>query len=145
MMEEEALWGFGMFPSVSKHKMMLPNLMGIGGGSTLMEHSLSSSVTRGGRGYLPCPWRLRACWNCEAVWCIRSILSPLFLSLSSSGTDTLIIVLSETKIGNRSHNNRCVGFHGHDLLSDIGLRNLAGSRSAGIMVLKRDEVRGDVL
>lgn len=43
-----------------------------------------------------------------------------FLSLGSPGTDTLIIVLSETKLGNRSHNSRCVSFHGCDLLPDIG-------------------------
>lgn len=43
-----------------------------------------------------------------------------FLSLGSPGTDTLISVLSETKLGNRSHNNRCVSFHGCDLLPDIG-------------------------
>lgn len=46
--------------------------------------------------------------------------SPLFLSLASPGTDTLIIVLSETKISRGSHNNRCVSSHGCDLLPDKG-------------------------
>lgn len=49
-----------------------------------------------------------------------SVVSPLFLSLASPGTDTLIIVLSETKLGSKSHNNRCVSFHGRDLLPDTG-------------------------
>lgn len=49
-----------------------------------------------------------------------SVVSPLFLSLFSQGTDTLIIVFSETKLVSRSHNNRCVSFHGHDLLPDTG-------------------------
>lgn len=52
----------GCLLGVSKHKTMLPNLMGKGGGlDCLMEHSLSSSVTRGNRGYPPCPLRLKPC------------------------------------------------------------------------------------
>lgn len=47
-------------------------------------------------------------------------VSSVFFSLGSPRTDTLIIVLSGTKIGNRSHNNSCVSFHGCDLLPDIG-------------------------
>lgn len=57
-------------------------------------------------------------------------------------TDTLIIILSETKIGNGSHNNRCVNFHGHDLQCALGLKIQTGSRSEGIMILKPDVVRG---
>lgn len=56
--------------------------------------------------------------------------------------DILIIVHSDTKIGNRSHNNRCVSLHGFDLISAVGLRNLEASRSAGIVTLKGDLVRG---
>lgn len=48
---------------------------------------------------------------------IRSLLSPV-LSPGSPRTDTLIIVLSGTKMGNRLDNNRCVSFHIGDLLPD---------------------------
>lgn len=60
-------------------------------------------------------------------WCTRSILSPLFLSSGSPGTDTLIIVLSGTKMGNQLHNNnRCVSFHGCDLLPGVGQNEKPG-------------------
>lgn len=90
-----------------------------------MELSLSSSVTRGRRDFLPCPWRLK-------------IPSPHFLSCSSSGTDTFITVLIETKMSNRSHINRFVSFYGCGLLSDSGLRKQAGAGSARTVILKRD-------
>lgn len=63
-----------------------------------------------------------------------------FLSCSSSGPDTLIIVLIETKMSNRSQgfNNRFVSFYGHGLLFISGLRKPAGSRSARTVILKRD-------
>lgn len=78
------------------------------------------SMTRGCRDYLLCPQRrLRACRNCKAA-VYTLMLSPLVLSPGSLRTDTLIIVLSETKVGNRLHNNRCVSFHSCDLLPDIG-------------------------
>lgn len=60
--------------------------------------------------------------NCKAV---------MFLSPGFPRADTLITVLSRTKIGNRLHNNRCVSFHSCDLLPDIGhVTNVAGFRSA---------------
>lgn len=55
-------------------------------------------------------------------------------------TDTLITILSETKIGNRSHNNRCVNFHGRDLQCALGLIIQTGSRS---MILTPDVVMGN--
>lgn len=55
--------------------------------------------------------------------------------------DTLIIVLSETKIFNRSHSNRCVHCHGCDLLCAVGRRIQTGSRSKGIMIPTQDVVR----
>ena len=58
--------------------------------------------------------KLRGC-DVYAQFCLLC-----FCHLASPGTDTLIIVLSGTKMGNRSHNNRCVSFHGCDLLPDIG-------------------------
>lgn len=58
-------------------------------------------------------------------------------------TDTLITILSETKIGNRSHNNRCVNFHGRDLQCALGLIIQTGSRSEGIMIPTPDVVRGN--
>lgn len=67
-------------------------------------------------------------WGCDAQFCLLS-----FLSLASLGTDTLIIVLSETKIGSRSHSNRCVSFRGCDLLPDIGQSERPG----------RNQVSGD--
>lgn len=68
---------------------------------------------------------------------MHSILSPLFLSLASPGTDTLIILLSKTKMGNMSNNIRYVNLNGKDLLSDFGLGNLTRSRSVGIMIMRR--------
>lgn len=68
--------------------------------------------------------------------CKCSILSLLFLSLASPGIDTIIIVLSGTKQGSKSHNNRCVSFHGRDLLSDTGQNETLG----GIQVSRDNDV-----
>lgn len=67
---------------------------------------------------------------------MHSVLSPLFLSLAFV-TDTLIILLSKTKMSNMSNNIRYVNLNGKDLLSDFGLGNLTGSRSVGIMIMRR--------
>lgn len=53
--------------------------------------------------------------------------------------DTLIIGLSETKIFNRSHNNRCVQCHGRDLQCAVGHRQDRGQK--GIMIPTQDVVR----
>lgn len=74
----------------------------------LMEHSMSRSMTRGGRNYPLCLWRLRARWNCEAVMYTFSSVS--FVFVAGITRDWYLNHCSRTKVGNRSHNNRCVSF-----------------------------------
>lgn len=90
-----------------------------------MEHSLSNGMTRGGRDCPPPPCvhgggRGHAETAKAEVCAPGARRRPGFLSPSSPRTDTLIIVLSETKMGNRLHKSRWVSFHGRDLLPDIG-------------------------
>lgn len=112
---------YGSLLGVSKHKMLLPNLIGEGG-VRLSDGSLPVYWhDSGGQGQSPVSTEPKATlklWGC--VWSIRSLLVPV-LSPGSPRTDTLIIVLSWTKIGNRSDNNRCVSFHIGDLLPDMAL------------------------
>lgn len=127
----------GVFPSVSKHK-MLPYLMGKEDADCLMVHSLQCGQRGQGLSLVSKEDKVET----VRLWCIDSSLASLFVCLASMEIDTLIIILSETKIGNRSHNNRCVHCHGCDLLCDVGLKIQTGSRSKGIMILTRGAVRG---
>lgn len=125
----------GVLPCVSKHKMLL-NLIGKESADCLMVNSPQCGQRVGG-----CPWHPRGQgWNCETVMYRLSSHSSVWLA--SMETDTLIIILSETKIGNRSHNNRCVNFHGHDLQCALGLKIQTESRSEWIMILTLGVVRG---
>lgn len=125
----------GAFPCVSKHK-MLPNLIGKENADCLMVHSLQC----GQRGQRLSLLSKEDKTETVRLWCIDSVLTPLFVWLASMEIDTLIIILSETKRGNRSHNNRCVHCHGHDLLCAVGLRIQTASRSKAIMIPTQDVV-----
>lgn len=129
----EAFSGLG---SVSKHK-MLPNLIGKENADCLMVHSSQCGQRGQSLSLLSKGDKIES----VRLWCIDSVLTPLFVWLASMEIDTLIIVLSETKIFNRSHNNRCVHCHGCDLLCAVGLKIQTGSSSKGIMIPAQDVVR----
>lgn len=95
----------GVFPCVSKHK-MLPNLIGKKSGDCLTGHSPQCAQRGQGLSLVSKEDKTET----VRLWCIDSVLTPVFVWLASMETDTLISILSETKIGNRSHNNRCVTF-----------------------------------
>lgn len=107
-----------MFSSFSQHKMMLPNLIGEEWGLALWWNTpCLAARPEGALGHRCVSMETRAAlklrgWDVYAEFCLLC-----FCVVLPPETDTLIIVLSETKMGNRSHNNRCVGFHGRDPLS----------------------------
>lgn len=116
----------GVWPCVGKHK-LLPNLIGKESADCKLP-----TVCPEGTGAVPGMHEDKT--ETVRLWCIDSVLAPLFVWLASMETDTLITILSETKIGNRSHNNRCVNFHGPDPQYALGLIIQTGSRSEGTKI-----------
>lgn len=82
------------------------------------------------------------------LWCILSVLASLFLFFGSPRSDTLIIVLSQTKMGNGLYNSRCDSFHLCDLLSDIGQtrknpfkNQVSGNNDPATRLIERNDLK----
>lgn len=109
----------------------------------LVEHSLSGSITRGGRDYL---WRLRAPLKpggCDVYAQLCLLCFGHSAPQGLIGTDTVIIVLRW--VTGRTITGVLVFMSVTSCLMSDGTISPAGSRSAGITILKRDYVRANVL